>query len=244
LCIKVNFRSTGIHLIVDFLLFALNYNGNPSMALATNGESVVSKVIDKVLDTTTSKIIDKVLDTAISFLQENLLPAGDTEAELERLEDALPQIKAVLEAVDNNQINTQNKALNTWLWRLRDAVECADDVLDELTYYELEEKVHAQNEQVSSSLLGYKRKFVSYVRRKFRDDTLTRLVKAVRGLDRAVAGVSNFLNLEKQSRVFWGKHCDKEVKRVDDRETGSLLTESVVFGRDKERDLIVEWLTC
>jgi Rx N-terminal domain len=201
------------------------------MALVTIGESVVSK------------IIDGIVNTASSFLQENLLPAGDTEAELERLEDALPQIKAVLEAVESNQIKIQNKALDAWLWRLRDAVKSAEDVLDELAYYELEEKVQAQNDQVSSSLLGYKRKFVNYVRTKFKDDTLTRLVKAVKGLEKAAAGVSNFLNLEKLSRGFQGKNYDENVKRGGDRETGSLLTESVVFGRDKERDLVVEWLT-
>ncbi|KAJ3683528.1 hypothetical protein LUZ60_013755 [Juncus effusus] len=199
------------------------------MALAFIGESVAEG------------IIDNLVGTAYSFIEENLLPAGiDMEEELERLQDTLPQIKMVLSAVENDEIKNENKALNSWLWRFRDAIDSAEDVLDEMAYYELEEKVKDRDDKVGGSMSNLKRKFGKYVNRKFNNETLTRLVKVVKGLDRIAASACNFLDLEKQSSRFRSKNYEEKVE--NDRETGSMLTESVVFGREKERGTIVEWL--
>ncbi|KAJ3683527.1 hypothetical protein LUZ60_013754 [Juncus effusus] len=185
------------------------------MALAFIGESVAAG------------IIDNLVGTAYSFIEENLLPAGiDMEEELERLQDTLPQIKMVLSAVENDEIKNENKALNSWLWRFRDAIDSAEDVLDEMAYYELEEKVKDRDDKVGGSMSSLKRKFGKYVNRKFNNETLTRLVKVVKGLDRIAASACNFLDLEKQTSRFRSKNYE----------------ESAVFGREKERGTIVEWL--
>ncbi|OAY75680.1 Disease resistance protein RGA2 [Ananas comosus] len=162
--------------------------------------------------------------------------------ELERLQHTLPQVQAVLTAVEGGApVMVQNKALETWLWQLRDAVENAEDVLDELEYYELQKTIQDRDDKVRGILSNCKRKFDSFVNRIFSDDTLKRLREAVKGLDRVIAGMGPLLHLV--TGLF-----DPGVKRQkleeikNARETSSLLTESEVLGRDEERDLIVEWL--
>ncbi|KAJ3695074.1 hypothetical protein LUZ60_000451 [Juncus effusus] len=192
-----------------------------------------------------SSIINKIVDAGLTAVQESLLRAGDVEAELERLQRTLPRIKAVLCAVESNEIDNQNKALISWMWQFRDAIEYAEDVLDEIAYYELEEKIQKQNEKVGSSSSGLKRKLNSFANCILKADNhgiLKRLVKAVKGLDEVASSVHNFLYLQRGLGRFRGKISeDKNVE--NDRETGSMITESVVIGREKERDSIVEWLT-
>nr|CAD1819026.1 unnamed protein product [Ananas comosus var. bracteatus] len=43
----------------------------------------------------------------------------------------------------------QNKGLDAWLWQLRDAVDQAEDVLDEMEYYKLEKAVQAEDNKES-----------------------------------------------------------------------------------------------
>ncbi|OAY75699.1 hypothetical protein ACMD2_08364 [Ananas comosus] len=109
--------------------------------------------------------------------------------ELERLQHALPQVQAVLTAVEEGApVMVQNRPLETWLWQLRDAVENAEDVLDELEYYELQKKtIRDPDDKVRGILSNCKRKFDSFVNRIFSDDTLKRLREAVKGLDRVIA---------------------------------------------------------
>ncbi|KAJ3670489.1 hypothetical protein LUZ60_010813 [Juncus effusus] len=190
-------------------------------------------------------IIGRLTEAAYTTVQENLLPAGDVEAELERLRYALPHIKAVLFAVESGKINNENKALTLWMWQFRDAIEFADDVLDEMAYYELKEKIQKQNEKVGASAYSLKRKFIEFVGGKFRTDDhgiLRKLAMAIKGLDKVASSMRNFPDLQRGSATFLGKTSeDKNVR--NDRETGSMKTEGVVIGREKERDSIVEWLT-
>nr|TKW01814.1 hypothetical protein SEVIR_8G203500v2 [Setaria viridis] len=77
------------------------------------------------------------------------------EAVKDRLLQRLSEIQAVYAAVNLEQIEAQNgSALDRWLWRFRDAVEGAEDALDEVDYYKLEEEAHARNlqHQTSSAL--------------------------------------------------------------------------------------------
>ncbi|OAY83297.1 putative disease resistance protein RGA1 [Ananas comosus] len=134
-----------------------------------------------------------------------------------------------------------DKALDTWLWQLRDAVENAEDVLDELEYYELQKTIRDRDGKVRGILSICKRKFDSFLNRIFSDDTLKRLREAIKGLDRVVAGMGPLLQLV--TRLYGPGVKRRKIEEVRNaRETSSLLTESEVLGRDKERDRIVKWL--
>ncbi|XP_020099286.1 putative disease resistance protein RGA1 isoform X2 [Ananas comosus] len=194
-----------------------------------------------IAESAASAIIENLVSTCSSYL-EACPAAGGMQDELERLQHALPQVQAVLTAVEEGaMVMAQNKALDTWLWQLRDAVECAEDVLDELEYYELEKTVQDRDNEVPGILSKCRRKFDSFVNRIFSDDTLKRLREAVKGLDRVVAGMGPLLQLV--TGLYGPGVKRRKIEEVRNaRETSSLLTESEVLGRDEERDLIVEWL--
>ncbi|KAF0894924.1 hypothetical protein E2562_004924 [Oryza meyeriana var. granulata] len=83
--------------------------------------------------------ISFILNKAFSYLSK-WHQAEDMEAVKDRLSLRFNQIQAVYDAVDRQQINGQSDALDKWLWRFRDAVKGAEDVLDEIDYYKLEEE--------------------------------------------------------------------------------------------------------
>ncbi|XP_020098947.1 disease resistance protein RGA2-like [Ananas comosus] len=194
-----------------------------------------------IAESVTSAIIENLVNTCSSYLKA-CQAAGGLHDELERLQYALPQVQAILTAVEGGApVMVQNKALETWLWQLRDAVENAEDALDELDYYELEKAIQDRDDKVRGVLSNCKRKFDSFINRIFSDDTLKRLREAVKGLDRVIAGMGPLLQLG--TGLYGPSVKRRKINEVQNaRETSSLLTESEVLGRDEERDLIVEWL--
>ncbi|OAY83033.1 hypothetical protein ACMD2_20645, partial [Ananas comosus] len=123
---------------------------------------------------------------------------------------ALPQIQTILTAVEEAaSIAEQNEALDAWLWQLRDAVENAEDVLDELEYYELKKTIKDRDDKVRGILYKCKKKFDRFVDRKFSNDTLKRLREAVKGLDMVVAGMGPLVQLVTGLYV----RCSDETRR-------------------------------
>ncbi|OAY66407.1 Disease resistance protein RGA2 [Ananas comosus] len=166
--------------------------------------------------------------------------------EIQRLRQAFPRIRAILTFVEEGQTVTtkQNEGLDAWLWQLRDAVDQAEDVLDEMEYYELEKAVQAGDNKVRQGTeLNLKWKFTEFADNIFgNDDTLKRLREAVKALDHVAAGSEPLLQLVTQL-------YNSDVKRQQEdeirnaRETSSFLTEDTICGRDTEKERIVEWLT-
>ncbi|XP_020080390.1 disease resistance protein RGA2-like isoform X2 [Ananas comosus] len=197
-----------------------------------------------IAESAASAIIGNLVSTCFSYLEVYPAPfRGGMQDELERLQHALPQVLAVLTAVEGGAPDmVENKALDAWLWQFRDAVENAEDVLDELEYYSKLKKTveEARDGEVRGLLSNLKRKFNS-VFNFFSNDTLKRSREAVKGLDRAVADMGPFLQLV---NGFYGPSVKRQ--KLEDimkaRETSSTVIKSEVLGRDKERDRIVEWL--
>lgn len=182
-----------------------------------------------------------IINKAFDHLKENK-KSGDMKSTKARLEKLLPQIQVVFDAVNTEQIRDQSEALDAWLWQLRDAVEEAEDALDELEYYKLEKEVKLRDSKVSGSLHKYKGKLVCKFNHTFNTGSLKRLKSAVNTLDDVVAGVERFLHILDQ---FNNNTLQKHKQDVDFRnwrETSSLL-QSLVIGREEEREIIVEWLT-
>nr|CAB3497588.1 unnamed protein product [Digitaria exilis] len=165
---------------------------------------------------------------------------------------ALPKIQAVFDVVNPGHIKDESSALDAWLWQLRDAVEKAEDAVDEVEYYEL--KVKAKDAKVSdwgSPFAKMKHsaiksvKHASIVEKAIRGfshhGTIRRLEKALEGLDKAAAGVVDFLALADQLRGSTSRQEEHSLNK--DRETGSIITATKVFGRSKESKEVIGWLT-
>ncbi|XP_020090688.1 putative disease resistance protein RGA1 [Ananas comosus] len=188
-----------------------------------------------------STIIENLVNAGLSYVDKHQVPRGMQE-ELQRLQQALPQIKAILAAVEvEQQMTERNEALEAWMWQFRDAVEEAEDVLDEVEYYEIEKRVQAPDDQVRGTISKLKRKFSSFVSPSFRNDTLKRLSEAVKGLDRVAAGMGPCLQLV-GGLSGYGVKCRQFDEIRNSRETSSFLLEKEVLGRKTESDMIIEWL--
>ncbi|KAJ3694765.1 hypothetical protein LUZ60_000142 [Juncus effusus] len=191
-------------------------------------------------------VIGNRVNWAITKIEEFLSSEG-LEATKRNLDRNLPHIQAVLLAVDRGLIKDRNEALDKWLWQLRDAVEEAENAVDELDYHKLEEKVKSQYNGIhvgctvpNSTTVFIKKQIMKLVKHipKPDDATLKRLKGAVEGLNTAASGVGAFLQL---INGIIKTHNDSNNNK-DHQQTGAMLTEEV-FGRDKEKDMILKWIS-
>ncbi|KAI0514145.1 hypothetical protein KFK09_010179 [Dendrobium nobile] len=150
-----------------------------------------------------------------------------------------PQIQAVVHfASSQEQITDQNPALNKWLWQIRDAIDDADDVLDDLEYMELEKQVtkNMKLRRVRSIMKYMKKRLVKIIKRALKiDPNLKRLDEAVQKLYRVSTNVASFLYLVK------GAKQEQQLELYRARETGSSPKNDLI-GRGKEKELVMEWL--
>ncbi|XP_020095773.1 disease resistance protein RGA2-like [Ananas comosus] len=193
-----------------------------------------------------SVVIEKLISTAVSDVWERCAGPSAMQEEVQRLQQAFPRIQTILDMVERGQTvgTKQNDVLDAWLWQLRDAVDQAEDVLDEMEYYELEKAVQAGHNKVQQgTALNLKRKFADFANNIFgNDDTLMRLREAVKALDNVAAASETLLQLVSQLYNSDVKHQQEDEIR-NARETSSFLTEDTICGRDTEKERIVEWLT-
>ncbi|XP_072977085.1 disease resistance protein RGA2-like [Typha angustifolia] len=201
----------------------------------------------------TSTIGKNVVTSLVSYVKEDQFRWQlGLEAELKRLEVALPKIQALLDAVDRGQIMDENPALEEWLWQFRDAVDEAEDFMDEIDYYRLEEEIYDEQSMVSSAASGLetiKKDIISCVknilsclktvvkRGLHQDSTVVRLKEIVKRLDKAVSGIGDF------SCLVGTVLTNKQPLKTSNRETSSCLTvETRVFGRDNEKKEVINKL--
>ncbi|XP_020696360.2 disease resistance protein RGA2-like [Dendrobium catenatum] len=193
---------------------------------------------DKLVD-----LAEKLIRVGFRYVKDQIEWDKRTKEPLARLKRYLPQIQAVAHyASSQEQITDQNKPLNEWLWQLRDAIDDAFDVVDELEYMELEKQVTKDKKlrRVRSIMKSMKKKFVKIGKRALKiDPTLKRLEDALQKLyEVTTTGVDNFLYLVKDAKKELQKQ-QHELHRA--RETGS-STKNDLIGLGKEKKRVMEWL--
>lgn len=198
------------------------------MALAFAGKAVASSAI--------SAIVRKSFD----YLEKYSKLEGMKSVQ-ERLERTLPQVEVVFDAIDMEKIRGQSEALDAWLWQLRDAVEEAEDVLDEVEYYKLEKKVETSANNVSSFVYKCKRMFIQQFNATFNVGTCKKMIDAMKKLDEVAAAVERFHPFVDRIDPSSLRHISQQETSIS-RETSSFLFDEIIIGRDTEKDQIVEWL--
>ncbi|XP_020591553.1 putative disease resistance protein RGA3 [Phalaenopsis equestris] len=121
-----------------------------------------------------------------------------------------PKIQAVVSA--NTRAQIRDPVLNRWIWQLRDAIDEADDVLDDFEYMKLEEQRQ--------------------------DPNLERLETIVKKLDKVSAEVSTFFPLIEKAKQ---EQQELELQLCEDRKTGC-LPQNDFIGRGEEKDFVMQWL--
>uniref|UniRef100_A0A0D9WPN3 NB-ARC domain-containing protein n=1 Tax=Leersia perrieri TaxID=77586 RepID=A0A0D9WPN3_9ORYZ len=188
-------------------------------------------------------VISYILNKAFTCL-DNYWRAEDMESMKAELLKMLPHVQAVFDAVHWDNIKEQSLALDAWLWQLRDAVEEAEDSLDELDYHRLKEDVKARDEQEeTASVSKLKGKLIRKLTKHVpKNGMLKRLKESVEGLHKAIAGIKKFMGLVNKAGVV-NHFMDYELHKCKQFETSSRSTAIEVFGMDKEKDLMIKWLT-
>ncbi|KAL0920789.1 hypothetical protein M5K25_009958 [Dendrobium thyrsiflorum] len=201
--------------------------------------SIVVAMADMFVD----PIMEKIISAGFRYLKDQVRWQTGMKEELEKLQENLPQIQAVVHfASSQEQITDQNPALNKWLWQLRDAIDDADDVLDELEYMELEKQITKNKKlrRVRSIMKSMKKRVVKIGKRALKvDPNLKRLEEAVQKLYRvSTTGVDTFLRLVEHAKQELQK---QQLELQGARETGPLPKNDLI-GRGKEKERVMEWL--
>ncbi|XP_040385253.1 putative disease resistance protein RGA4 [Oryza brachyantha] len=202
-------------------------------------------------------VIKEIITKGLSYL-EGYFSTETVEGMKSKLQRGMPKIQAVLNvvSVDQIQIKSRSSDLDAWFWQLRDAVEEAEDAIDELEYYELEER--AKDDRVSdwgSPFAKMKHKVVKSVKhvgvldktvkQLTHHGTIKRLKKAMEGLDRVAEDITGILAVTEylKGATSINRNQLQNDLMSNDRETGSMLATTKFVGRESEKSRIVEWLT-
>ncbi|KAL0920594.1 hypothetical protein M5K25_009739 [Dendrobium thyrsiflorum] len=192
-------------------------------------------------------IMGKIINACSDYLEDQVEWQTGMKKELESLRENHPKIQAVVFAASQAQISDQNPALNKWMWHLRDAVDEADDVLDEFEYMKHKEQLTKNMQETEKRTAFSNASFLTEGASKIRkvgeralkiDPNLKRLEEVVQKLDKVSAGVSTFLHL-----LDSAKQEQREQQRVlsEARETGSLPTNDLI-GRGEAKEFVMLWL--
>ncbi|KAJ3672086.1 hypothetical protein LUZ60_006807 [Juncus effusus] len=170
--------------------------------------------------------------------------SNNMKEELDRLQIRQDQIQGVLTRIENGPVtmDEMNAGLRSWIWQFKDAVDAADDLLDDFEYRRLQEQVHAEEGVKVPSISRPTTKFLKISKLSLGSDPLMeRLTQVVRQLDRVVSNMAVFIQLvdDLKQRIV---RDESHLQMVRSRETGSLPTETKIFGRDKEKEEITKWL--
>ncbi|XP_074576780.1 putative disease resistance protein RGA3 [Curcuma longa] len=171
-------------------------------------------------------IVDKLVNFVESHVSDHRDLLTDVEEKLKEIQDRLPRIQAVIHSAEGRPI--RDPALVDWLRQLKEAAYEADDLLDEMEYRQLRDQVQDRgmvNDLAASALRFFKNLFVS-------DDELQRLKNLLGDVDKIYSEID-------RKKVELDEDSSRHTASI--RETSS-FTQEVVFGRDKERERIIEML--
>ncbi|KAG6499825.1 hypothetical protein ZIOFF_039618 [Zingiber officinale] len=147
------------------------------------------------------------------------LPHNNIEREMSKLTETMRRIQAKLDdSEEENHAKSHSEKL--WLSELKDVAYDAEDVVEEYEYKVLRSKqLHEHNSGTYEDELANK---AAEIRKRF--DEITKEWK--------------LLKLPKKA----GKRKRNPMLSEMNRETGSLVVESDVLGREEEKDVLVKWL--
>ncbi|ONK78405.1 uncharacterized protein A4U43_C02F18430 [Asparagus officinalis] len=199
-------------------------------------------------DVIASKIIEKLVEVGFDYAADQCFARRRRmNDERQRLKDALPRIRAVVNAAESGQGEITGD-LNKWLWQLKGAVYMASDVLDDLDYNEIQKRVETdaagsgpRGSKVSGFISDSKRRVSKFSKRAFKSDpALEKLRGAVKRLSEVAAGVEVFNSLVTERNQL---QQQQQQQQQQHRETEPIVRERDVLGRDGDRKEVLQWLT-
>ncbi|XP_073313190.1 disease resistance protein RGA2-like [Primulina huaijiensis] len=177
-------------------------------------------------------LVSALMQTLIGNLNKALLRGvglfWGIEDDLRRLESVFSTIQLVLQDAEGKQRN--NLVLQNWLLKLKDIAYDAEDVLDLISTKDLRRRFNSERGKH-----GHLTSFFSK-----RNSLLFRVEIARRVKD--IWGRLNDLEDERHKFDLREGVMNNQVGVVESRQTSSLVNESEIFGRDEEREMLVQKL--
>ncbi|KAJ4801693.1 Disease resistance protein RGA2 [Rhynchospora pubera] len=168
-----------------------------------------------------SSTISKLIDKGRSYCKGQ----KSWQSELDRLARYQPQIQTLIYKAERSHLpRDPNHPLYKWLGQLQDAVEDADNLLDEFEYRHLKKE---------KKILKFALRAAPH------DDLLRRLREVVKTFNDIATGLDTFA----QVLTWLDQRFVAEVKGDASQETGFLCTENKFFGREEETQILMDWLT-
>ncbi|XP_031256452.1 putative disease resistance protein RGA3 isoform X1 [Pistacia vera] len=171
-----------------------------------------------------------LLENLNSLIQKEVGLLWGVDKDMNKLSSLLSTIQAVLEDAEEKQV--QDKALQNWLQKLKKAAYKVDDILDDCATEVSRLDSKYQNSRfinkVNTSLLN-----------KLRPDTI--LFRRTIGI--RMKEIRERLDEIAEERIQF--HLNEVVSQRgavvgEERQTGSIITQSHVYGRDEDKEIIVE----
>ncbi|XP_022759463.1 putative disease resistance protein At3g14460 [Durio zibethinus] len=191
-------------------------------------------VMDVVGEAVLSTFLETLLDRLLSVEFVNFVRGGELNDSLEKLKLTLSTVGSVVNDAEEKQFEKPN--IEAWLKLLKNAVYDAEDVLDEIAIKALEQRLKPEpqfNRKVWDIFSKY-RKMISDTLRNFKEGTETKIMKIIDSLEYLV---------KQKDALGLRDAAQQSSSRVRKRpETTSLVNEVFIYGRDNDREKIIQLL--
>ncbi|KAI4353129.1 hypothetical protein L6164_002100 [Bauhinia variegata] len=176
--------------------------------------------------------LEVLLENLSSLIQKELGLFFGVEKQIERLSSTLSTIRAVLKDAEEKQLS--NRAIRDWLQKLKDAAHRLDDILDEISTESLRLEYRGlKHGPVCKSLSS----FFSSLHPKnvlFRRSIAIKMKDIMQRLDEIAQEKIKF----HLSEVI----LENNPQIPEWRETTSIITQSQVYGRDVDKEKVIDFL--
>ncbi|KAJ6867324.1 disease resistance protein RGA3 [Populus alba x Populus x berolinensis] len=168
----------------------------------------------------TSALVSTVLGNLNTLVLEELGVVFGIQTEFEKLKRTFMTVQAVLKDAEEKQ--WKDEAIRIWLTDLKDAAYDADDVLDEFA-------IEAQRRRQRGGLKNRVRSLFS-----LHQNPLVFRLKMAHKVKKVTENLDSLANEKNKFRLTEGVG-ENEADSFDWRITSSLVNESEIYGRDKEK---------
>ncbi|CAL4906375.1 unnamed protein product [Urochloa decumbens] len=170
-------------------------------------------------------LVDKAFD---------YMGSGTDDVRRQTLLQKLHISETIFEDTGRRLLITSSWVTSNIIWMFRDAVEEMEDAINEIDYHRLEERAHGS---ISMFIMN---KIVNKLARNFiPNNYLGSLRKAVRLLD----VTTSLLNYSYQCFLSERELSNVPSSASQGERYPNWITTGTIFGRDREKELIVQWLT-
>ena len=178
-----------------------------------------------------STLVERTIDTLASRFVHIFRARKHKKKQLSHLKMNLLAIDVV--AFDAEQKQFTDPRVRDWLLRAKDVVFDAEDLLDEIDYELSKSQVEAESPSATNKVWNsLKSPFVTF----FENEIESRMEQVTEDLE-DLATQSNVLGLKKASGVGVAPGSSSRLTYT------SLPNESVIYGRDEDREFVFNWLT-